>query len=131
MKKTLVVIVVLVVLGALGGGFYLVGPPAEERARSLDVRRERDLARLRLAIDLYWTRNSRLPPTLEDLAKEAGTNIYSSDPSTGEPYTYAVKGAGAYELCAEFVRPSERQGDFWSHGAERRCYQITPKAIAP
>lgn len=130
MKKTLVVIVVLVVLGALGGGFYLVGPPAEQRARALDERRERDLAGLRLAIDLYWTRNSRLPPTLEELAKEAGTNIYSIDPETGQPYSYGVKSGNTYELCAVFARQSERI-DFWAHGAGPRCYAITAKQIAP
>ena len=33
MKKVIVILAVLVVLGALGGGFYLVGPPARERER--------------------------------------------------------------------------------------------------
>jgi hypothetical protein len=52
LKKVVIVIAVLVVLGALGGGFYLVGPPAEERVRRLDSRRQTDLQRLRLAADL-------------------------------------------------------------------------------
>ena len=90
-EKPFVVIVVLVVLGALGGGFYLVGPPAEERARRLDDAARSDLQRLRLAADLYWTRNRRLPVSLDELAKEAGTDIYSRDPESGEPYTYVVK----------------------------------------
>ena len=82
MRKAVVVVVVLVVLGALGGGFYLIGPPAEQRARAFDERREMDLQRLRLAADLYWTRNKRLPASLDDLATEAGTNIYARDPKT-------------------------------------------------
>ena len=131
MRQVVVIIVVLVVLGALGGGFYLVGPPAEERARRLDQRRETDLQRLRLAADLYWTRNQRLPASLDELAKEAGTNIYARDPLSGEPYAYTVKGDAAYELCASFARPSERRDDFWSHGAERRCFMITAKQITP
>ena len=131
MRKVVGVIVVLVVLGALGGGFYFVGPPAEERARRLDARREIDLQRLRLAADLYWTRNKRLPASLDALATEAGTDIYSRDPQTGAPYTYVVKGEDAYELCAEFVRPSEGRGDFWSHPAGRHCYAISAKEIRP
>jgi hypothetical protein len=131
MRKALIVIVVLVVLGALGGGVYLIGPPADERARRFDMRRETDLQRLRLAANLYWTRNGRLPPTLEDLHKEAGTGIYARDPESGQPYTYTVKGNDAYELCADFTRESERRADFWSHPAGRYCYSITAKAVAP
>jgi hypothetical protein len=131
MKKVVIAVAVLLVLGALGGGFYLIGPPSEERARRLDARREMDLQRLRLAADLYWTRNSRLPMSLDELAKEAGTDIYARDPETGQPYTYVVKGSDSYELCAEFTRESEGRGEFWSHGVGRRCYTITAKAITP
>ncbi len=131
MQKVVVVIAVLVVLGALGGGFYLVGPPAEERVRRLDSRRETDLQRLRLAADLYWTRNRRLPATLDELHKEAGTDIYSRDPQSGQPYEFSVKASDTYELCAEFARESELRVDFWSHGAGRHCYQITAKQITP
>jgi hypothetical protein len=131
MRKVVVIIAVLIVLGALGGGFYVIGPPAEQRARALDARREMDLQRLRLAADLYWTRNKRLPVSLEELAKEAGTNIYASDPQTGAPYTYVVKGEDGYELCAEFARPSEERDDFWAHGAGRQCYSISAKEIRP
>ena len=131
MRKIVVVVAVLVVLGALGGGFYLVGPPAEERARRLDQRRETDLQRLRLAADLYWTRNGRLPASLDQLSEEAGTNIYSRDPETGESYRYTVKASDIYELCAGFARDSEARGDFWSHAAGPRCFQITAKRIVP
>lgn len=131
MRKLLVVIVVMVVLGALGGGFYLIGPPAAERTRRLDERRRMDLQRLQLAANLYWTRNNRLPATLDELAVEAGTNIYSRDPQTGQPYGYTVKGSDTYELCAEFARESEETRDFWSHPAGRRCYAITARRIQP
>lgn len=131
MRNAVVIVVVLVVLGAIGGGFYLIGPPAEQRARALDARREMDLQRLRLAADLYWTRNKRLPFSLDELATEAGTHIYARDPQTNEPYTYVVKGPDAYELCAEFARASEERGDFWSHRAGRQCYSIAAKDIRP
>ena len=131
MRNAVVVIAVLVVLGALGGGFYLIGPPAEERARQFDARREADLQRLRLAADLYWTRNRRLPASLDELHKEAGTGIYARDPQSGAAYGYAVKAGDAYELCAEFTRASELRGDFWSHGEGRQCFQITAKVLTP
>ncbi|RPI53206.1 MAG: hypothetical protein EHM55_14460 [Acidobacteria bacterium] len=131
MRRVVVVIAVLVVLGALAGGFYLIGPPAEERVRRLDTRREADLQRLRLAIDLYWTRNGRLPASLDELHTEAGTNIYARDPQSEQPYAYTAKGGDTYELCAEFGRESEMRGDFWSHGTGRQCYAITARRIDP
>ena len=131
MRSVVVIIVVLVVLGALGGGFYLIGPPAEERARQFDARREADLQRLRLAADLYWTRNGRLPASLDELHKEAGTNIFARDPQSGAAYGYAVKSGDAYELCAEFARASELRGDFWSHGEGRHCFTVKAKQITP
>jgi hypothetical protein len=131
MRKVVVVVAVLVVLGALGGGFYLIGPPAAERARRIDAHREHDLQRLRLAADLFWTRNSRLPASLDDLAKEAGTGIYSRDPDTNEPYEYRVMTPDRYQLCATFTTESEARQDFWSHGPGRRCFDITAKAIRP
>jgi hypothetical protein len=130
MRKSVGVIVVLVVGAAVGGGFYLIGPPAEQRARTLDARREMDLQRLRIATDLYWTRNKRLPVSLDELAIEAGTNIYARDPETGASYTYVVKAPEAYELCADFTRASARS-DFWSHGAGRQCYSITVRELRP
>ena len=68
--------------------------------------------------------------SLDELAKEAGTNIYARDPERGEPYSYVVKGENIYELCAEFGRQSERV-DFWAHGAGMRCYSIDAKTIRP
>lgn len=131
MKKVIVVLAVLLVLGALGGGFYLIGPPREERARRLDARRELDLQRLQLAANLYWTRHNRLPATLDELAVQAGTNIYSRDPQSGQPYTYAVRDGDTYELCAEFTHESEGRGDFWSHPAGRHCFVMTAQDITP
>lgn len=131
MRRGLAILVTLVVLGALAGGFYLIGPPADERARRLDARREADLQRLRLALDLYWTRNGRLPASLDELHKEAGTNIYARDPQSSQPYAYTVKGGDAYELCAEFSFASESRGDFWSHDAGRYCYDVVAKKVTP
>jgi hypothetical protein len=131
MKRLAAAIPVVVVIGAIAGGFYLLGPPAEERARRFDQRRESDLQRLQLATDLYWTRGGRLPASLEELARESGTGVYSQDPDSGQAYEYRVTGNGRYELCAAFARPSDTPGQFWSHGEGRRCFQVTAREIRP
>ena len=64
-------------------------------------------------------------------AEEAGTNIYSRDPETGESYRYTVKASDAYEMCAEFARDWDSRTDFWSHAAGPRCFQVTAKRIVP
>jgi type II secretory pathway pseudopilin PulG len=87
MRKVLIAIVFAVVVGAIAGGFFLLGTPSEERTRRLDERRLSDLRRLQLATDLYWTRNGRLPLTLDDLAKEAGTGIYSREIRQADSHT--------------------------------------------
>jgi hypothetical protein len=107
MRKAIAWSACVVVLCALAGGFYLVGPPAAAREQRLDSRREADLQELRRAIDLYWTRNSRLPVSIDALGDEAGTPIDSRDPGTGERYGYATTAAGTYQLCATFARDSE------------------------
>jgi hypothetical protein len=131
MRKAVVLAAFVVVVAAVAGGVYLVGPPAEARARRLDARRQTDLQGLRMAVDLYWTRSGRLPESLDELTHEAGRNIDSRDPETGEPYGYTVRAADRYELCAGFARDSEMRSDFWSHGAGRRCFQIAAKAVRP
>ena len=130
MRNLVVLAAMTVVVAALGGGFYLIGPPAQERAKRLDAHRERDLQRLQLASDLFWTRNNRLPTSLDDLSREAGTGIYR-DPETGEPYEYRSTGSDRYELCATFTTESEAREQFWSHGPGHRCFTITAKAIRP
>jgi hypothetical protein len=129
MRQVAVVVAVLAVIGAIGGGLYFIGPPAEERARRLDAHRESDLERLRGAADLYWTRYGRLPPSLDQLDSEAGIRVFSRDPETGDAYGYALKSTNSYELCAEFARESESRGEFWWHGPGRRCFQITAQGV--
>jgi hypothetical protein len=128
----LIAVVVAAVVLTVAGGLYLIGSPAEERRRRMDERRRLDLQRLQLAADRYWTQNSRLAASLEELAQEAATRIDSRDPSTDQAYEYRVKDANAYELCAVFERPSpERFSGFWSHGPGRQCFQVIPREIRP
>ncbi|MBM3278198.1 MAG: hypothetical protein FJY95_08955 [Candidatus Handelsmanbacteria bacterium] len=117
---------------ALGGSFLQLDAPAQERVRRLDNRRVEDLRHLAGAVDLYWSRRGTLPGTLEALTEEQGFAPQAADPTTGQPYEYHVLGARAYELCAEFERPSE-EGElagFWSHGAGRHCFQFEAKKSA-
>lgn len=124
----------VVVVAAVLGGLLLIGSPAEERARRLDRRRVTDLQGIRAATDLYWTRHSELPASLEALTDEPGIRIVTRDPESGEVYGYQPVDSVRYEMCASFVRPSEpiarnRETDLWAHGSGRQCFQLEAEEI--
>jgi hypothetical protein len=126
-------VVTLAVIAAVVAGVYLLGSPAEERARRLDERRVQDLSGIAQAVDLYWTRESRLPPSLEQLRSDTGAAVTVADPSTAAPYDYRPLEGGRYQLCASFEgdsRDSNRvDTGFWTHRAGRQCFQREARAI--
>src|SRR5688572_3877367 len=123
-------VVTVAVAAAVVAGIYVLGSPVEERARRLDERRVQDLSGIAQAVDLYWTRESRLPASLDQLRSDSGATITLADPS---PYDYRHLEDGKYELCASFEgdsRDSNRfDNGFWTHRAGRQCFQREAKAI--
>jgi hypothetical protein len=120
--------VTVAVTAAVIVGIYLLGSPSEERTRRLDERRVQDLSGISQAIDVYWTRQSALPSSLDQLRAETGANVSVSDPVTDARYEFRPIDSDRYELCAIFEgesRDSERGGaaGFWSHRAGRQCFQ--------
>ena len=120
--------VTVAVTAAVIAGIYLLGSPSEERARRLDDRRVQDLSGISQAIDVYWTRQSSLPSSLDQLRSDTGANVTVSDPATNARYEFRPIEDDRYELCAIFEgesRGSDREGPagFWSHRAGRQCFQ--------
>lgn len=129
---------VITVLIAIVWGIWLAGSPASERLRKFDDRRIEDLRAIEgevLNISLGETRYlpaterkvvRPLPQTLEEVQKNAVyQKLNITDPETGDPYSYTVKGATMLELCAVFnaVR-DERYDIFWNHEAGQKCFEI-------
>jgi hypothetical protein len=126
--------VTVAVTAAIVAGIYVLGSPLEERARRIDERRVQDLSGIAQAIDLYWTRLSSLPGSLDQLQAATGANVALADPVTGAPYEYQLREEGKYELCASFEgasRDSERGFDagFWTHRAGRQCFQRDARSV--
>ena len=123
-----------VVIAALIGGFLVLGSPTEQRARRMDDRRVTDLQETMVAVDLYWTRHSRLPASLDELTAEPGVQLSNRDPVSSEPYAYQTLDSTRYELCASFELESEEisrdpKQDLWAHGAGRHCFQLEAEEI--
>lgn len=133
-KGILVAGLIAVVAAAVVGGLLLLGPPAQERMRRLDARRVDALRALAASVDLYWTRQGRLPESLEQLSRESGFRAPLLDPETGKPYGYRVLDGRRYELCAEFARDVRDETglparDFWAHGSGPWCFQLAAREI--
>lgn len=97
---------VTVVVAAVVAGLVILGSPAQERERRIDDRRVADLHAIAAAANLYWSRHSRLPASVDELAAEPGTKINTRDPATAEVYGYQALDSARYEVCATFDRES-------------------------
>lgn len=136
----------VLVIAAVAGGLWILGSPAQERVDRLDDRRIADLQRIEQAVNLHWTRQQRLPASLDELSREPGVRISLHDPLTMEPYAYQPLGENRFEVCAVFeggegagsatrdpaYGPRERSiVTFWSHGAGRQCFQPATRNLRP
>ena len=122
------------VIAAVTAGLFILGSPAEERARRIDNRRVADLQGIVAATDLYWTRHSRLPASLDDLTAEPGVRISTGDPARSEIYGYQPLDSASYEVCARFDRESGEtarapERNLWAHGPGQQCFQLEAEEI--
>ena len=137
-------ITIVLVLGSLVWAFALMGSPATARALRFDSIRIDNLNDLNGRITTYWQMNQELPQKLTDVENSALGYILPKDPQTDELYEYKVLGDKRYELCAVFVRESDKSnpsaypryfGDetVWTHGVGRKCFEkeINPKLTQP
>lgn len=129
----------LLVTAVVVTSFLILGSPESERVRRYDQERVQHLQSLSSTIDIFWTNESRLPNSLEEM--RGSRNYYIEglvDPITGESYAYTLLSEQSYELCATFdtkngdepqIPPRapgafDRSTTFWSHEAGRVCFTI-------
>lgn len=124
------VVVAVTVVSAL----VVMGSPAQQRMRALDVRRIQELTALSQAIDLHAAHNAKLPASARDL-EGAGQWLSLEDPATGSPYVYATTGPRTYRLCAVFessTQAADVRGGWvageWTHPAGRHCFDRKAKS---
>lgn len=132
-KRTLVVVLVIVVALVVIRGIMVIGSPSEERTRRMDSRRIIDLQGISRSIGVYYTRHQRVPASLEELAREPGFANVARDPVTDQPYGYRMITAMSYELCGTFDRETadNRAADFWAHGVGQHCFTLNLRQAAP
>ncbi|MDP6579697.1 MAG: hypothetical protein QF681_03495 [Vicinamibacterales bacterium] len=122
----------LVAAAAIVFGLLQAGSPGAARDRRLDERRIDDLRGLARAVDLHWTRNGQLPPSVSGLPTATDEPLATTDPVSGREYDYLVLEERKFELCAEFATAQTATGDraFWSHPEGRHCFGIDVEMVA-
>ena len=125
---------VITVIAAVGVGLFILGSPMDERARRVDDRRVEDLQGIVAATDLYWTRHSRLPVSLDELTAEPGVRIKTTDPANSEIYGYQAVDSTHYEVCASFEQvsgetSSNSERNLWAHNSGPQCFQFEAEEI--
>lgn len=129
---------VVVVLASIVWGFVTVGGPGTARLEQLDQSRVNDLQMIQNQIYDYVYGNARynapvkysvlpapLPRDLMAVASSATQQkIRITDPSTGTPYRYVIKGTN-FSLCATFDLVSDQNYNiFWNHPAGEKCFEF-------
>ena len=98
-----IIILVSVISSILIYTFTFLDSPTLSRQKTLDNTRRSDLMSLDSYVQNYYSVNSKLPTSIQDLSSlgsYATTNIY--DPATHNPYNYSVVSPTSYKLCATF-----------------------------
>ncbi len=117
-----------VVIAAIGMGFLFMGTPAQQRVRSLDTQRVRDLQFIQAEITNYLRQNGSLPDSLSQIETGYPERFLPSDPETNQPYIYEKKGEQSFVLCASFsLNPSDLTvppalSDEWYYHKGMSCF---------
>lgn len=121
-------------------GFFIIGSPAQERVRRFDQQRINNLQNIQSEIVNYWFNKRVLPENLSALENSISGYKTPTDPLTGKPYAYTVKGFESFELCAVFgldsgdsenqapTAPKPIDGGYnqnWQYNAGETCFERT------
>ena len=122
------VLVIIVTLVSVIGGFIIIDPPAVARAVKFDQQRVNDLYNLESMINEHYYQNQELPQGLS-----ASKFSRLKDPETRVSYDYKVLGEQEFELCANFSLAVDLDNkDYyydgnkdWSyHQADYQCFTV-------
>ena len=127
----------------VGGGIYYSSNPNALRSGADNDPGVINLKVVAQNINIYWSSNGSLPPSLYDLTQtdnfRDARNVIE-DPMTHAEFAYTVLSADKYQICAQFTQPTDgasggytyplTQNAFppenidWSHPALRTCYTL-------
>lgn len=148
--KAIGLVVSLIVLISVIGGFFIMGSPQKQRLLRFDQEKVNDLQSIQWQIVNYWQQKEMLPETLDDLEDPISGFGVPKDPQSDESYDYTVSGKLSFELCAVFNNKTQEFGAGqprpfpleksrgienvnWEHGVGGACFErtIDPELYPP
>lgn len=124
-----------VILACIVWGFSVLGSPRTQQLLRYDEQKVSDLQNINNEVMNYYSNKGVLP---KDFTEMANGNYYVAqvDSQTQKPYEYLKTGSTTYNLCAEFNKASNDQGNLaysvspygnvsWIHPAGYYCFTQT------
>lgn len=128
-RRTIGLIVSLVVIVSLISGFAIIGSPQKVRDLRFDQEKVNDLSMIQSQIIQYWQNKDILPVELTDLNDPVIGFTVPVDAQTGERYGYKVLEKYTFNLCAVFNEEGDSQYRFkdesWKHDSGEVCFERT------
>lgn len=146
-------VAIVLVLGSIVSGFFIVGSPATQRALRFDQQRISDLQNIQWQIVNYWQQRQEFPKSLSALNDPLSGFTVPKDPETSSDYEYTLGEGYAFELCATFAKESRGgagdkytqpvpavpifdggfENETWQHPAGKYCFEriLDPKRYPP
>jgi len=143
MAKWFIVKVSIIVVLALGFGFYNAGTPQNQRLLNIDSTRVQHLSEIQSEVVQYWRLKQKLPDSVDALRNDLNGYVPPVDPETKSAYEYRSTGDKSFELCATFALPSPADeatpmrypgsSEVFTHPAGRHCFErtIDPQLYPP
>lgn len=121
-RRTLAVVVSIVMAAAVGAGLWVNGTPAQQRLASMDAQRINRLRNLSFRIESYGDQHHEAPERLAQVAPDPDDLL---DPVSKAPIEYRSRGR-AYTLCAVFDtaadEPPTDEWRFTRHAKGHVCF---------
>jgi type II secretory pathway pseudopilin PulG len=128
------IVVSVIVLLSVIGGFVLIGSPSAQRSKIYDNQRISDLQSIQWQVTNYYQQKGKLPESLNDLKDPLSGQVIPVDPKSKEDYWYYItneKGLN-FDICATFETDNTKDTkieyydhELWTHGATQVCYNRT------
>ncbi|MBI2065823.1 MAG: hypothetical protein HYT68_02035 [Candidatus Zambryskibacteria bacterium] len=131
----------ILVIGSIVAGFSVLGTPQTQKMLRYDSQKISDLQSIQWQIVNYWQQKGVLPASLTELQDPISGFIVPSDSQTRKPYEYEKTSALAFNLCAEFNKPTQtdngsvpriaylepigKLNENWQHEAGKQCFNRT------
>ncbi len=108
MNKIVLIVLGILFLAAIAGGFYVVGSPNKAQDLTQDQERVTAVLNLSSAVENYHNTQGELPQSLDRLVGNTYLQSLPKDPKSKKDYEYTKVDDTNYKICAEFATSAQQ-----------------------